>query len=73
MQEQKQVTQSKCAWCEYIVHQESPKKFFGGWKKAPYPEDWKLVEDEWICHICKLEYLKAVAELKKRIKEKKTR
>ena len=69
-QEQKQMTHSKCAWCGHVVAQESPRKFLGGYKVAPYPEDWRPVDGEWICNICKLEYLKAVAELKKRIKEK---
>ena len=73
MQEQTQVTKSTCAWCGHVAEQESPKKFFGGWKIGPYPEDWKQVEEEWICHICKLEYLKNVAELKKRIKERHVR
>jgi hypothetical protein len=70
---QAQVTKSKCAWCGDVVEEESPKKFLGGWRKAPYPEDWKLVEDEWVCQICKLEYLKMLAELKKRRKDRQGR
>jgi rubredoxin len=70
---QEQVTKSNCKWCGHVIEQESPKKFFGGWRAAPYPEDWKQVEEEWICHICKLEYLKMLAELKNRRKGKQGR
>ena len=70
---QEAMTRITCTLCDYAIDVESPRRFWGGYKLAPHPDDWKQVEDDWLCPVCKGEYLKLMIELRHRRKDKRGR